>query len=67
MGSGEGTRDDPPESSNASVATVPAAVTVLAGQDRASFPVTGWAAGPAEIRTSTNGASATRTLTVSNP
>jgi hypothetical protein len=55
------------ESSNASVATVPAAVTVNAGQDQATFPVTGWAAGSAEIRGSLDGASATRTLTVNNP
>lgn len=55
------------ESSNASVATVPAAVTVSAGQEQATFPVTGWAAGSAEIRASLNGASATRTLTVNNP
>jgi hypothetical protein len=54
------------ESSNASVATVPAAVTVSAGQDRASFPVTGLAAGSAEIKASLNGASATQTLTVSS-
>ncbi len=55
------------ESSNASVATVPAAVTVSAGQDLASFPVTGLAAGSAEIKASLNGASVTRTLTVNNP
>jgi hypothetical protein len=55
------------ESSNASVATVPAAVTINAGQDQASFAVTGWAAGSAEIRASMDDASATRTLTVNNP
>jgi len=55
------------ESSNVSVATVPAAVTVSVGQDQASFPVTGLAAGSAEIRASLDGASATRTLTVNNP
>ncbi len=54
------------ESSNASVATVPATVTISAGQDQATFPVTGLEAGSAEIRASLNGASATRTLTVNN-
>jgi hypothetical protein len=55
------------ESSNASVATVPAAVTVNAGQDQATFTVAGWEAGSAEIRASLDSASATRTLTVNNP
>lgn len=55
------------QSSDASVATVPAAVTVSAGQDQATFPVTGLAAGSAEITASLNGASVTRTLTVNDP
>ena len=55
------------ESSNASVATAPAAVTVPAGQDRATFPVAGLAAGSAEIRASLDGVVAARTLTVNNP
>lgn len=55
------------ESSNASVATTPAAVTVSAGQDQANFQITGVAVGSTEIRASLNGASATQTLTVNNP
>ena len=55
------------ESSNASVATVPATVTVNAGQDQATFSITGAAAGSGDIEASLNVASATRTLTVNDP
>lgn len=55
------------ESSNASVAAVPASVTVSAGQDQASFQITGVSAGSTEILASLNGASITQTLTVNNP
>jgi hypothetical protein len=55
------------ESSNASVATVPASVTVSAGQDQASFPITGVDDGSATIRASLNGTSFEQILTVNNP
>ncbi len=55
------------ESSNASVAAVPATVTVGAGQDRADFQITGLDVGSAEIMASLNGASFTQTLTVDSP
>jgi hypothetical protein len=55
------------ESSDVSVASIPASnVTVLAGQDQASFQITGTAAGSTEVKASLNGASATRTLTVND-
>jgi len=55
------------ESSNASVASVPATVTVSAGQDRATFQITGVDAGSTEIRAYLNGAFVTQALTVDNP
>lgn len=54
------------ESSNVSVATLPASVTVSEGQDQASFQITGSAAGSTEITASLNGASDTKTLTVND-
>ena len=56
------------ESSNASVATVPATtVTVSAGQDQADFQITGVAEGSTEIKASLNGTSFEQTLTVNDP
>ena len=55
------------ESSNTSVATVPATVTVSAGQDQARFTITGVDDGSTTIRATLNGASVTQTLTVNSP
>lgn len=52
------------ESSDASVAAVPATVTVGAGQDQASFQITGSDDGSATIRASLGGTSFEQTLTV---
>ncbi len=52
------------ESSDASVAQVPATVTVSAGQDRASFQVTGLDDGSTTVRASLDGTSFEQTLTV---
>ena len=54
------------ESSDVLVASLPASVTVSAGQDHESFQITGTAAGSTEVKASLNGASATRTLTVND-
>jgi len=55
------------ESADASVAAVPAAVTVGAGQDQVSFQVTGVDDGSATIRASLGGTSFEQTLTVVPP
>jgi hypothetical protein len=52
------------QSSNASVATVPASVTVLAGQSQADFQITGWQAGSVTIEATMGLTSYTQPLTV---
>ena len=55
------------ESSNASVASMPATVTVLAGQDQASFTITGVEDGSTEIKATLDDVSFSETLTVNSP
>ena len=52
------------QSSNAGVATVPASVTVLAGQSQATFQITGWQAGSVTIQATMGLESYTQPLTV---
>ncbi len=54
------------ESSDASVGQVPATVTVSAGQDRVSFPITTTTVGSTTIAASLNGTSFTQTLVVAS-
>jgi hypothetical protein len=55
------------ESSDVTVASVPASVTVSEGQAQASFPITGEGDGSTTIKASLNGTSFTQTLTVNSP
>jgi hypothetical protein len=55
------------ESSDSTVAMVPATVTVSAGQDQASFPITGEGVGSTEIKASLDDVTFQQTLTVNSP